>query len=75
MTKLVPLKLLECQLGIDFEHEAFSVVIEKLAVSGMTTFRLNLQPDVSICMAFDEEVSKMLNDALDSYLVKLENSV
>ncbi len=75
MTKLVPLKLLECQLGIDFEHEAFLVVIEKLAASGMTTFRLNWQPDLTICMAFDDKAIKMLNDALDDYLVKLENSV
>lgn len=75
MEKLDPLKFLECQLDIDFEHEAFPVVIEKLAASGMNTFRLNLQPDLTICMAFDEEASKMLNDSLDGYLLKLENSV
>ena len=75
MEKLDPLKFLECQLDIDFEHEAFPVVIEKLAASGMNTFRLNWQPDVTICMAFDEDACKMLNDALDGYLVKLENSV
>ena len=75
MEKLDPLKFLECQLDIDFEHEAFPQVIEKLATSGMTTFRLNWQPDVAICRAFDEEGSKMLNDALDGYLEKLENSV
>ena len=75
MEKLDPLKFLECQLGIDFEHEAFPVVIEKLAASGMTSFRLNWKTDVTICMAFDEDASKMLNDALDCYLLKLENSV
>ena len=75
MEKLDPLKFLECQLDIDFEHEAFPQVIEKLAASGMTAFRMNWQPDVTICMAFDEDASKMLNDALDCYLLKLENSV
>ena len=75
MEKLDPLKFLDCQLGIDFEHEAFPVVIEKLAASGMTTFRLTWQPDVTICMAFDEDGCRALNKALDGFLEKLENSV
>ncbi len=75
MEKLNPFRLLECQLDIDFEHEAFPVVIEKLATSGMTIFRLNWLSDVSICIAFEAESSKILNDALDGYLEKLENSV
>ena len=75
MEKLDPLKFLECQLDIDFEHESFLAIIDKLAASGMTAFLLNWKLDVTICMAFDDETSKVLNDTLDAYLDKLENSV
>lgn len=75
MAKLDPVKILECQLDIDFEHDAFPVVVEKLAASGMTTFRLNWKPDVAMCVAFGEEAGKALNNALDGYLEKLEQSL
>ena len=75
MDTLASQKFLECQLDIDFEHEAFLVVIEKLESSGMTTFRLNWQRNVTMCMGFDEDASKMLNEAMDGYLLKRENSL
>lgn len=75
MVNLDPLKILECQLGVDFAHDTFPVVLEKLAASGMTTFRLNWKPDVAVCIAFNAAGSRALNKALDSYLEKLEQSL
>lgn len=75
MVNFDTLKILECQLGIDFEHDTFPVVLEKLAASGMTAFRLNWTPDIALCMVFDASGSKALNDALDVYLNDLERSV
>ena len=59
--------------GIDFEKDSFPAVLEKLAASGMTSFRLNWRPDVVVCVAFTVEGGKALNGALDGYLEKLEN--
>lgn len=75
MVNLDTLKILECQCGVDFAQDTFPVVLEKLAASGMTTFRLNWTPDIAICMAFDASGSKALNNALDDYLKTLECSV
>lgn len=74
MAKLDPLKILECQLGVDFERDTFPVVLDKLSASGMTTFRLNWKPDMVVCMAFEAEGIKRLNDALDVYLETLDQA-
>lgn len=75
MVNVDPIKILGSQLGIDFEQETFSAVIHKLAASGMSTFRLNWQHGMFVCMCFDEKACKALNNALDCYLENLEKSL
>ena len=70
-----PMNVLKELYGVDFEKEPFISALEKLEKRGLTSFRLNLRPDVTVCAVFTKEGGKALNDALDGYLEKLENSV
>lgn len=69
------LRILGQQIGVDLERDTFMAVLAKLSSSGMTSFRLNWTPNVTVCMAFERDGCQALNRALDNYLEQLEQSL
>lgn len=72
MPEQTSLKILGHQLGIDFEQDPLPVIIDKLAESDVATFRLSLKPGILMCLVFEAEGCKRINDALDAYLQALD---
>ena len=67
MKRLDPYETMFAAMDIDPRKDTFIETLDKLEASGHSTFRVIPKPGCVVCVIFNQDAAKAVNDALEAW--------